>query len=56
MGAVSDAFEHPKYGFVLASIFSALLFIGLLFNWIYNPSRERLAGLDSSEYQAAGTQ
>jgi len=53
MGAVSDIFGHPKYGFVLATIFSALLFAGLLLNWIYNPSRERLATLDSSEYEAA---
>jgi fucose permease len=54
MGAVSDAFGHPKYGFVLAIIFAALLFVGLLFNWIYNPARERLMKLDSSEYRAAG--
>ena len=51
MGAVSDAFRHPKYGFVLATVFAALLFVGLLLNWIYNPARERLAKLDSSEYQ-----
>jgi FHS family L-fucose permease-like MFS transporter len=50
MGAVSDIFGHPKYGFVLATIFSALLFIGLLLNRIYNPASERLATLDSSEY------
>ena len=53
MGAVSDAFGHPKYGFVLATVFAALLFAGLLLNWIYNPARERLAKLDSSEYRAA---
>jgi len=52
MGAVSDAFGHAKYGFVLATLFAALLFAGLLLNWIYNPARERLAKLDSSEYQA----
>jgi fucose permease len=52
MGAVSDAFGHPRYGFVLATIFAALLFAGLLLNWIYNPARERLAKLDSSEYRA----
>jgi FHS family L-fucose permease-like MFS transporter len=55
MGAVSDAFGHPRYGFVLASLFAALLFVGLLLNWIYNPARERLVTLDSSEYTAAGT-
>jgi FHS family L-fucose permease-like MFS transporter len=53
MGAVSDAFGHPKYGFVLATVFAALLFAGLLLNWMYNPARERLVKLDSSEYQTA---
>ena len=52
MGAVSDLFGHSKYGFVLATIFAALLFAGLFLNWIYNPARERLATLDSSEYRA----
>jgi FHS family L-fucose permease-like MFS transporter len=56
MGAVSDVFGHPKYGFVLATLFAVLLFTGLLLNWIYNPAGERLAKLDSSEYRAAATQ
>jgi fucose permease len=51
MGAVSDALGHPKYGFVLATVFALLLFAGLLFNWMYNPARERLVVLDSSEYK-----
>jgi len=51
MGAVSDAFGHPKYGFILATAFAALMFAGLLLNWIYNPAGERLALLDSSEYR-----
>jgi FHS family L-fucose permease-like MFS transporter len=55
MGAVSDAFGHPKYGFILATLFAALLFAGMLFNWIYNPAKERLVELDSSEYSAAGS-
>jgi FHS family L-fucose permease-like MFS transporter len=55
MGAVSDVFGHPKYGFVLATVFAVLLFAGLLLNWIYNPAGERLAKLDSSEYRAAAT-
>jgi FHS family L-fucose permease-like MFS transporter len=54
MGAVSDAFGHTKYGFVLATLFAALLFAGLLLNRIYNPARKRLAELDSSEYKEAG--
>jgi fucose permease len=53
MGAIIDVFGHPKYAFVLASLFTALLFAGLLFNWIYNPAQERLIKLDSSEYNAA---
>jgi fucose permease len=32
MGAVSDAMGHPKYGFVLATRFAGLLFVGLLLN------------------------
>jgi fucose permease len=53
MAAVSDLFGHPKYGFILASLFAALLFAGLLLNWMYNPARDHLAKLDSSEYREA---
>jgi hypothetical protein len=55
MGAVSDAFGHPKYGFVLATVFAAPLFAGLMLNWMYKPAGERLVKLESSEYQAAGS-
>jgi fucose permease len=55
MGALSDALGHPKYGFVLATIFAALLFTGLLLNWMHDPARERLSTLDSSAYRAAGS-
>jgi hypothetical protein len=55
MGAISDAFGQPKYGFVLATIFAALRFAGLIDNWMYDPARERLSTLDSSEYHAAGS-
>jgi fucose permease len=54
MAAVSDIFHGTKYGFVLATIFAALLFAGLVFNWIYDPAKKRLATLDSSEYSSAG--
>lgn len=54
MGAVSDIFGHIKYGFVLATIFAALLFLGTLLNWIYDPANKRLAELDSREYQGSG--
>jgi len=55
MGAVSDAFGNPRYGFILATVFGAVLFMLLLLNRIYNPAGERLAKLDSSEYRAADT-
>jgi fucose permease len=51
IGAVADMFGHLKYGFVLATVFAALLFVGLLINWMYNPAHKRLAALDSSEYR-----
>ncbi len=50
MGLVSDLFGSPKYGFVLATGFAGLLFVGTLLNWISNPAAKRLAELDSSEY------
>jgi FHS family L-fucose permease-like MFS transporter len=53
MGAVSDAFKHPKYGFILATLFAGLLFAGLLLNWLRDPARERLAIVNSSEYHDA---
>lgn len=42
---------HPKYGFILAAGFAGLLFAGLLLNWIFDPTRERLGRLDKTEYQ-----
>lgn len=54
MGAVSDAFGHVRYGFVLAAVFAGLLFAGLLLNWMYDPAGEQLALVDSTEY--AGTE
>jgi DHA1 family quinolone resistance protein-like MFS transporter len=50
MGAISDLFGHARYGFVLAAIFAGLLFVGLLVNWLYDPAKERLALVDSTEY------
>ena len=50
MGAVSDAFGGAKSGFVLATGFAALLFTGLLLNWIFAPAREHLRALDATEY------
>ena len=42
---------HPKYGFILAAGFAGLLLAGLLLNWIFDPTRERLGRLDKTEYQ-----
>lgn len=50
MGAVSDVFGHARYGFVVATVFAALLFAGLFLNWIYSPAEGRLALTDSTEY------
>lgn len=51
MGAVSDAFGHnAKYGFVLATIFAAILLAGLVANMIFKPTEMKLKTLDESEY------
>jgi hypothetical protein len=49
MGAVSDKFVDPKFGFFLATGFADQLFISLLLNWITNPTQEPLHKLDSTE-------
>jgi fucose permease len=54
MGAMSDWFGDPKYGFFLATGFAGLLFISLLLNWITNPTCEILRKLDTTEYHTAG--
>ena len=51
MGAVSDAMGGAQYGFVLATIFAALLFAGCIWNSVRQPARERLRQLDRTEYQ-----
>jgi MFS transporter, FHS family, L-fucose permease len=56
MGVVSDHFGDPKYGFVLATVCAALLFVALLLNQIFNAARNRLPRLDHSEYELAETQ
>jgi fucose permease len=52
MGAVSDHFGQPKYGFFLATAFAALLCAGSLLNWMLDPTRELLKKLDRSEYDS----
>jgi fucose permease len=56
IGAVSDALGGPWYGFVLATAFAALLFLGLLINWIFNPAAAAFERLDQTEYQRVVTQ
>lgn len=51
MGAVSDAFGGARYGFILATVFSALLFVGCLLNWIFDPAQKRLKLLDETQYE-----
>jgi DHA1 family quinolone resistance protein-like MFS transporter len=54
MGAVSDAMGGPRYGFMLATVFAGLLFGACLYNWGFNPARERLRLLDETQYEHAG--
>ena len=51
MGAVSDWFGHPRYGFILATGFAALLFAGLLFNAVANPAAQVLRDREAVDYK-----
>ena len=51
MGLVSDVMGHIAYGFSLATGLAALLFVGLLLNWMLDPTRSVLERLDASEYR-----
>lgn len=53
MAAVSDALGDIKFGFVLATAFASLLFVGLLVNWLLDPAGPRLATRNESDYAAA---
>jgi fucose permease len=50
IGAVSDAVGNIVYGFWLATGFAAILFMGMLVNWLLNPTRTVLEQLDRTEY------
>ncbi|WP_395650028.1 MFS transporter [Brevundimonas sp.] len=50
MGAVSDIFGAPIYGFVLATVLAAILFGALAVNAVLDPARARLARFDDSQY------
>jgi fucose permease len=51
MAAVSDSYGTTRAGFVLATAFAALLFAGLLANWLLNPAAARLQSSDRLEYR-----
>jgi fucose permease len=51
MGLVSDAMGNIAYGFWIATGFAAVLFVGLLLNWLLNPTRGVLERLDLTEYR-----
>jgi fucose permease len=51
IGAASDASGDIVYGFWLATGFAALLFLGLLWNWLLDPTKQVLEQFDSTEYR-----
>jgi len=51
MGVLSDVTGQIVYGFWLATGLAALLFAGLLLNWLANPTRNVLAGVDATDYR-----
>jgi fucose permease len=53
MGAVSDWFGDLRFGFGLATICAALLFVGMVYNWIADPTRDVLGKSDAQEYGLA---
>ena len=52
MAAVSDAWQDARAGFVLATGFALLLLLGLLVNWLRDPSRPRLEQADAGSAPA----
>ena len=55
MGAVSDAMGGPRYGFLLATGFAALLFGGLVWNSIVNPAGKIFERADRTDYDPVPT-
>ena len=51
MGVLSDHTGQIVHGFWLATGLAALLFGGLLANWLANPTRGVLAGIDATDYR-----
>lgn len=50
MGSAGDLFGHVRYGFMLATLFAGLLFVGMAFNWLRNPAAAALLRADDTEY------
>jgi MFS transporter, FHS family, L-fucose permease len=50
MAAVIDALGAPKYAFLMATVFAALLLIGLVYNCLRQPTRGVLLRQDAREY------
>jgi fucose permease len=50
MAAVIDALGAPKYAFLMATVFAALLLIGLVYNCLRQPTRGVLVRQDAREY------
>jgi fucose permease len=46
MGAVSDLFGGPLYGFILATVLAALLAVGAVLNALFDPAGPRLAAAE----------
>jgi fucose permease len=53
MGAVSDASGDIAHGFWLAAALAVMLFAGLVFNWLFTPTRAVLQRQDVTDYSAA---
>jgi fucose permease len=56
MGAVSDAMHGPIYGFILATGFAALLFLGLALNSVFDPAAAAFQRADQSDYSAISSE
>ena len=50
MAAVIDVLGAPKYAFLMATVFAAVLQVGLIYNVLRQPTRAVLATLDARDY------
>jgi len=50
MGSLSDRFGAARYGFLLATGYAAMLFVGALLNWWRNPAASKLRERDARDY------